>query len=111
MPFDYKLALVLIFVGISNRLLSENRNWIFGYRTSWSMKSHRHYSFANKIGGMGTFIFGLFYLSVLLYGDDYLNFNLEGLPKRLVILTYFTSLVVVIEIGLRRKFPNEKTRE
>ena len=104
MSFDYKLALVLMFVGLSNRILSENRNWIFGYRSVWSLKSHKHYDFANRIAGVATFVFGLLYLSILLYGERFFNFSLEGITKRVVIFTYFITVISVIEIRLRRKF-------
>ncbi len=108
MLFDYKLAIVLIFVGLSNLLLSDNRNWIFGYRSSWSLKSHKHYDFANRIAGISTFLFGLVYFAILLYGDDYLNFSLEGIPKRIVFFSYFLSVILFIELRLRQKFRGVK---
>jgi uncharacterized membrane protein len=104
MSFDYKLAIVLMIIGLSNRLLSDNRNWFFGYRSGWALKSHQHYNFANKIAGVATFALGLFYLLILHFGDDYLGFTLEGIPKGLIFIFYFVIMIIFIELRLRQKF-------
>lgn len=104
MPFSYKLAIVLIFIGFMTRMMCANRNWLFGYRSSMSMKSHKHFDFANKIAGTATMIFGILYLGLLLVSDYLIRFDLAGWPNAIIVVSFFLVLILIVEISLRKKF-------
>ncbi|WP_258104270.1 SdpI family protein [Marinoscillum sp. MHG1-6] len=86
------------------RFLSGNRNWLFGYRSTMSMKSHKHFDYANRIMGTATAVFGLLYLGLLILSEKYTYIHLSNWINGVIVFGFFAILILVVELLLRQKF-------
>jgi len=103
MPIEYKLVIIFVVVGASNVFLRSNRNWIFGYRSTRSLKSHDRFAYANVIFGVGMMLIGIGYF-IWLYE---LEGILEGVPfwqQLSCVGSFLLLLFLIIEIKLTQHF-------
>lgn len=102
MPIEYKLVILLVAVGLSNLILRNNRNWIFGYRTNRSLRSHATFAYANRIFGLGMIIIGSLYFLWLWFVEG--SVVMTTFWQHVLFLTaYFILLLFFIETRLGRR--------
>ncbi len=103
MPFEYKLVIVFVIVGVSNILLRNNRNWIFGYRSDRALKTHERFAYANLIYGLGELLIGAFYFVWLKFFGG-LEAHHPVWQHILCLGSYFAVLFTLIELKLHHHF-------
>lgn len=105
MPFEYKLVILFSVVGLSNMLLRNNRNWIFGYRSDRALKSHRQFAYANLIYGLGLLSIGMVYFVWLYFFDGIKGYH-PIWQELICIGSVLIVLFLLIELKLHRRFHN-----
>jgi uncharacterized membrane protein len=103
MPFEYKLVIVFVAVGVSNIIFRNNRNWIFGYRSERALKDHSHFAYANLIYGVGEILIGICYFCWAHYLGG-LKANHPIWQQLICLGSYFVVLFTLIELKLHRHF-------
>lgn len=105
--------LIIFFSGLLLRLKKIDRNYLFGYRTSLSMKNDLTWKYANTNLGKIWSVYGAILLIISIVLCIYLYKKNEKLDSIYILLLIFLQLVFVIisiifmEIKMNKKFDKE----
>ncbi|RZJ67926.1 MAG: SdpI family protein [Flavobacterium sp.] len=104
------LLVGLIFVIVSIIMLAfppKKINGLYGYRTSASMKSQKHWDFAQRFSSFRMIEAGIFLLGFS-FASNYFGINPVKSAVGTIVLLLASTLYLILrtEIALKKKFPN-----
>jgi uncharacterized membrane protein len=81
-------------------------NHLYGYRTPKSMKSQKHWDFAQKTASKKIIIYGVYFLFISFAGLFMpLHNNYLALLAIAVVIILSILFIIDVEIALKKKFP------